>query len=109
MATGFSPSATVTQSGTATVTTTASSPTTASAFSCCPANGESSSIGEDSIELSDSQGNNNTMYHNGFFEKEDYHFPKRPTVDIEFRDIRYTVKKINFGKAKIGEYLHKFI
>ncbi|XP_021703784.1 ATP-binding cassette sub-family G member 1 [Aedes aegypti] len=108
MATGFSPSATVTQSGTATVTTTASSPTTASAFSCCPANGESSSIGEDSIELSDSQGNNNTMYHNGFFEKEDYHFPKRPTVDIEFRDIRYTVKKINFGKAKIEskEILH---
>ncbi|XP_062548938.1 ATP-binding cassette sub-family G member 1 [Armigeres subalbatus] len=111
MATGISPSATVTQSGTPTTTTTTASgggSTTASAFSCCPANGESSSIGEDSIELSDCQGNNNTMYHNGFFEKEDYHFPKRPPVDIEFRDIRYTVKKLNISKAKFEskEILH---
>nr|XP_029719908.1 ATP-binding cassette sub-family G member 1-like [Aedes albopictus] len=112
MASGYSASATVTQSGTTTATSTTvvtgGSTTTASAFSCCPANGESSSIGEDSIELSDSQGNNNTMYHNGFFEKEDYHFPKRPPVDIEFRDIRYTVKKINYSKAKLEskEILH---
>ncbi|XP_062705223.1 ATP-binding cassette sub-family G member 1 [Aedes albopictus] len=113
MASGYSASATVTQSGTTTATTsttvvTGGSTTTASAFSCCPANGESSSIGEDSIELSVSQGNNNTMYHNGFFEKEDYHFPKRPPVDIEFRDIRYTVKKINYSKAKLEskEILH---
>nr|XP_029719916.1 ATP-binding cassette sub-family G member 1-like [Aedes albopictus] len=112
MASGYSASATVTQSGTTTATSTTAvtggSTTTASAFSCCPANGESSSIGEDSIELSDSQGNNNTMYHNGFFEKEDYHFPKRPPVDIEFRDIRYTVKKINYSKAKLEskEILH---
>lgn len=55
-----------------------------------------------------SQGNNNTVYHNGFLEKEDYHFPKRPPVDIEFRDIRYTVRKFNVTKAKFEskEILH---
>lgn len=78
---------------------------TASAFSCCPGNGESSSIGEDSIEMSDSQGNNNTMYHNGYLEAtQDYHFPKRPPVDIAFRDVRYTVKRFNLAKAKFGEF-----
>uniref|UniRef100_A0A182YSF3 Uncharacterized protein n=1 Tax=Anopheles stephensi TaxID=30069 RepID=A0A182YSF3_ANOST len=75
--------------------------TTTSSFSCCPANGESSSI-DDSIELNDSQegGNNNTLYHNGLLEKQDYHFPKRPPVDIVFRDIRYEVKRFNIAKAK---------
>ncbi|XP_058453470.1 ATP-binding cassette sub-family G member 1-like [Malaya genurostris] len=111
----LSPAATVTPS---TVSTAAAAVTTGagggghstsvSSFSCCPANGESSSIGEDSIELSDSQGNNNTMFHSGKFEGEDYHFPKRPPVDIDFRDIRYTVKRFNLAKAKFEskEILH---
>ncbi|XP_049533755.1 ABC transporter G family member 6 [Anopheles darlingi] len=73
-----------------------------SAFSsCCPANGESSSL-DDSIELNDSQegANNNTMYHNSLLEAQDYRFPKRPPVDIVFRDIRYNVKRFNISKAK---------
>ncbi|XP_052864562.1 uncharacterized protein LOC128271162 [Anopheles cruzii] len=80
-----------------------------SAFSCCPANGESSSI-DDSIELNDSQegANNNTMYHNGLLEAQDYRFPKRQPVDIVFRDIRYNVKRFNISKAKFEskEILH---
>uniref|UniRef100_A0A182J0J7 Uncharacterized protein n=1 Tax=Anopheles atroparvus TaxID=41427 RepID=A0A182J0J7_ANOAO len=97
---------------TTTKTTATVGPTTttgSSGFSCCPANGESSSI-DDSIELNDSQegGNNNTVYHNGLLEKQDYHFPKRPPVDIVFRDIRYDVKRFNISKAKFEskEILH---
>lgn len=59
--------------------------------------------------MSDSQGNNNTMYHNGYLEAtQDYHFPKRPPVDIAFRDVRYTVKRFNLAKAKFEskEILH---
>ncbi|XP_055589004.1 LOW QUALITY PROTEIN: ATP-binding cassette sub-family G member 1-like [Uranotaenia lowii] len=86
----------------------AASTAAVSAFSsCCPTSGESSSIGGDSIELSDSQGNNNTMY-KGLFEGEDYRFPKRPQVDIDFRDIRFTLRKFNFAKVKFEskEILH---
>uniref|UniRef100_A0A1Y9GLD0 ABC transporter domain-containing protein n=3 Tax=Anopheles arabiensis TaxID=7173 RepID=A0A1Y9GLD0_ANOAR len=92
------------------ITTTANTTSSSGAFGCCPtANGESSSI-DDSIELNDSQegGNNNTLYHNGLLEKQDYHFPKRPPVDIVFRDIRYDVRRFNIAKAKFEskEILH---
>ena len=89
------------------ITTTANTTSSSGAFGCCPtANGESSSI-DDSIELNDSQegGNNNTLYHNGLLEKQDYHFPKRPPVDIVFRDIRYDVRRFNIAKAKFGKYV----
>lgn len=94
---------------TTTVGPTATTTSGSSGFSCCPANGESSSI-DDSIELNDGQegGNNNTVYHNGLLEKQDYRFPKRPPVDLVFRDIRYNVKRFNISKAKFEskEILH---
>ncbi|XP_058168547.1 uncharacterized protein LOC131283007 [Anopheles ziemanni] len=94
---------------TTTVGPTATTTSGSSGFSCCPANGESSSI-DDSIELNDGQegGNNNTVYHNGLLEKQDYRFPKRPPVDLVFRDIRYDVKRFNISKAKFEskEILH---
>lgn len=48
--------------------------------------------------------NNNSVYHGQSWEKSKYRFPKRDPVDVEFKDLRYTVKKINFTKCKIGEY-----
>lgn len=67
--------------------------------------------------------NNNTLYHasddtiknlQDHIGKEivehqkaiDFKFPKRPKIDIEFQDVKYTVKKFSFKNHQIGESVH---
>ena len=73
-----------------------------SAFSCCKSV-ENTSVDGDSV-AEDSQGNNNTMFHSNQVDASGHPFPKRPPVDIEFRDIRYTVKSFSFAKRKFGKF-----
>lgn len=35
----------------------------------------------------------------------DFTFPKRPKVDIEFQNVKYTVKKFSLKNRAFGEYL----
>lgn len=37
----------------------------------------------------------------------DFKFPKRPKVDIEFQNIKYTVKQFSFKQRQFGEYKTK--
>lgn len=36
----------------------------------------------------------------------DFKFPKRPKIDIEFQNIKYTVKQFSFKDRQFGEYIH---
>lgn len=35
----------------------------------------------------------------------DFTFPKRPKIDIEFQDVKYTVKRFSFKQREFGKYL----
>ncbi|GAB0089084.1 ATP-binding cassette sub-family G member 1 [Sergentomyia squamirostris] len=60
------------------------------------------SIAESSSSDTDCQPNNNTMYHtNNVEEQSIYSFPRREAVDISFKNLKYTVKTVNFSKCQI--------
>jgi len=44
-------------------------------------------------------GNNNY-----FLQREKHSFPKRPEVDVSFRDIRYRVKEWNIRNFSVSKY-----
>lgn len=46
-------------------------------------------------------GNNNTQYHTQMDTESP--FPKRESVNISFRNLKYTVNKFNFSKRQFGE------
>ncbi|XP_032665569.1 ATP-binding cassette sub-family G member 1 [Odontomachus brunneus] len=69
-----------------------------SSLSCCPFDRSS----QDDIRDSATIGNNN------YFLQEKHSFPKRPEIDLSFRDIRYCVKEWSIWKFTINqkEILH---
>lgn len=88
---------------------------------CCQSSSSTTpenSISEDSIEDANAV-NNNTMFHSHHIDNDksmateqmdglcfgnmDRNFPKRPAVDVEFQNIRYTVGKFSFRNRKFGE------
>lgn len=97
--------------------------TSSSIVSCC----QSSTTTPDNsivdyIEKDIELPNNNTLYHasddtiknlQDHIGKEivenrkaiDFKFPKRPKIDIEFKDVKYIVKKISFKTHHIGKSL----
>lgn len=91
------------------------------------------SISEDSIEeFDDGAANNNTMFHTHQFDDTnggggiggrdanidatnnlcfgtmDKNFPRRKTVDVEFQNIKYNVRKFSFRQRKFGKS-HLFV
>lgn len=70
----------------------------ASAIGCCSEIASSSSSSSEDVKES---GNNNTLYHNQM--DMDSPFPKRDSVNISFRNLKYTVNKFNFSKKRFGE------
>lgn len=94
-------------------------PSTSKFGVCCQASSAISpdnSITEYSAE-DDELANNNTLFHtpetdNLALEKiaivkginaDEFSFPKRPKVDVEFQNLRYTVSKFSFSERKFGE------
>lgn len=75
-------------------------------FGCCKA--ETISSVENSVTdvetIENCTGNNNSMFHSTHLEKNEYSFPRRIPVDVEFQDIKYTVGKFSFSKRKYGKY-----
>jgi len=84
----------------------------AATLGCCQSDNIStssdSSSSMDDINGIAESGNNNSVYHGQSWENSKYHFPKRDTVDVEFKDLRYVVSKFNFSKFKTEkrEILH---
>lgn len=74
----------------------------ASAIRCCSevASSSSTSSSEDMKDTANN-GNNNTLYHNKMDTESP--FPKRESVNISFRSLKYTVNKLNFSKMRFGE------
>lgn len=96
-------------------------PTSTSIVGCC----QSSSTTPDNsivdyIEDDFDAPNNNTLYHasnaskdikldlmgknQSKMDKIHFTFPKRPKVDIEFKNIKYTVKQFSFKYRTFGKY-----
>lgn len=80
----------------------------ATSLACCQIDNISSSLDScgssmDDINGSTETANNNSVYHGQSWENSKYHFPKRDPVDVEFKDLRYTVRKFNFTKLKSGK------
>lgn len=95
-------------------------PSTSKFGGCCqssaavtPDNSITEYSGED-----DELANNNTLFHmpeitNGLVVEKiaivngvdaaEFAFPKRPKVDVEFQNLRYTVSKFSFSEQKFGE------
>lgn len=46
-------------------------------------------------------GNNNTQYHTQMDTESP--FPRRETVNIAFRNLKYSVNQLNFSKRRFGE------
>ncbi|XP_012522316.1 ATP-binding cassette sub-family G member 1 [Monomorium pharaonis] len=65
-----------------------------SSLSCCQFDRSS----QDDMQNSDIIGNNNY-----FLQREKYSFPKRPELDLSFRDIRYRVKEWSIRNFTISE------
>lgn len=77
---------------------------------------DNSIVEESSEELS----NNNTMFHmpetgklaenNGkiasIADTMDFSFPKRPKVDIEFQNVKYTIGKFSLRRRKFGKHFY---
>lgn len=101
--------------------------TSTSIVACCqsssttPENSIVDFIDEDFIDTP----NNNTLFHaanamnkvnaeksasdNGKkMDSVDFTFPKRPKVDIEFQNVKYTVKQFSFKQREFGEYFKLF-
>lgn len=94
-------------------------PSTSKFGGCCQSSAAitpDNSITEYSPE-DDELANNNTLFHmpatndiaaekmaivKGLDETE-FSFPKRPKVDMEFQNLRYTVSKFSFNERKFGE------
>lgn len=76
-----------------------------SAIHCCTEVPSTSSSNEDvqvySNDTMDGGGNNNTQYHTEMAVESP--FPKRQSVNLSFRNLKYTVNKFNFSKRKFGE------
>lgn len=88
-------------------------PSTSKFGGCCPSSAAitpDNSITEYSAE-DDELANNNTLFHlpetnDDALEKiavAEFTFPKRPKVDVEFQNLRYTVSKFSFNERKFGE------
>lgn len=98
-------------------------PTTSSLVACCQSSNTTpeNSIVE-CIEEDLEAPNNNTLFHITTDDTQnmnatdvtievlgkkkissDFAFPKRPKVDIDFQNIRYTVKKFSFQQKQFGE------
>lgn len=72
-------------------------------MSCCQNSTNSENISTDENSIEDfEQGNNNTVFHSTM-ENTVFSFPKRQAVDLEFKDMRFTVKKLSLAKRRIGE------
>lgn len=72
-----------------------------SAIRCCSEIASTSS-NEDVQVFNDNGGNNNTQYHTQMDTNSP--FPERESVTISFRNLKYTVNKLNFSKRRFGEY-----
>jgi hypothetical protein len=89
-----------------TASTSQSHPSTS--LSCCQSKDsienssidEIQSVGDDILQID----NNNIVYNVNGCDTNDNIFPKRESVDIEFSQLTYTVKKFSFSKRKFGEY-----
>lgn len=92
-------------------------PSTSKFGGCCPSSeaiSPDNSITEYSAE-DDELANNNTLFHVNdakvlaakkaaiVKEEVEFNFPKRPKVDVEFQNLRYTVNKFSFHERKFGE------
>lgn len=81
----------------------------ATTLGCCKSDQISTDCGssmedleEDSVALHEISANNNDAEL-----KEKFSFPKRESVDIEFKDLRYTPRTFNINKFKFGEFLQE--
>lgn len=72
-----------------------------SAIGCC-SEVASTSSNEDVQVFNETMGNNNTQYHTQMGVESP--FPRRESVNISFRNLKYTVNKFNFSKRQFGEY-----
>lgn len=77
------------------MTTSAHCSPSRSSLSCC----QFDRISENDVRDSTMMGNNNY-----FLQQEKRSFPKRPEIDLAFRNVRYRVKKWNIRKCSAGEY-----
>lgn len=70
-------------------------------LSCCQTNSTRSS------KILDTQGktNNNLSFNVDNYDLFDVNFPRREEVDIEFQNIKYTVRKFSFSEKKFGKFL----
>lgn len=71
----------------------------ASAIGCCSEIASTSSSSSEDVKAN---GNNNTLYHNQMDTESP--FPRRESVNISFRNLKYTVNKFNFSKKKFGKF-----
>lgn len=95
-------------------------PNTSKFGGCCPsaeAITPDNSITEYSGE-DDELANNNTLFHTSEIndlttekmaivkgaDATKFTFPKRPKVDVEFQNLRYTVSKFSFNERKFGKW-----
>ena len=51
---------------------------------------------------------NNNYFNSTTTSKEKYSFPKRPEIDLSFRNIRYRVRTWNTRKFKLGKFFFFF-
>lgn len=78
----------------------------ATTLGCCSKSGDqiSTDCGSSMEDLEDSVALNEIpVNNNGAEQQEKYSFPKRESVDIEFKDLRYTPKYFNLSKLKFGK------
>lgn len=66
-----------------------------SSLSCCQA---------DNTSQNDVCSNGLVQANNNYFLQEKHSFPKRPEIDLQFRDIRYRVKSWSIKSIKPGLY-----
>lgn len=73
-----------------------------SAIACCSeiASTSSSEDVQDVININEN-GNNNTQFHTQMDTASP--FPRRQTVNIAFRNLKYGVNKLNFSKRRFGK------
>lgn len=73
-----------------------------SAIRCCSEIASTSSTEDVQEVLNDNNnGNNNTQYHTQMDTESP--FPRRESVTISFRNLKYTVNKLNFSKRRVGK------
>lgn len=77
-----------------------------SAIRCCSEIASTSSSVEDVQDvLNDTMANNNTQYHTQMDTESP--FPRRESVNISFRNLKYTINKVNFAKRRFGKLIVK--